>query len=68
MESSNFTPGLALHGLQCGMIAKVREGFATIRDQVWMNVALRANIERFVEKLNLNQFKNLKCMQGSRYL
>ena len=24
---------------------------------IWMNVALRANFERFVEKLNLNQFQ-----------
>ena len=29
---------------------------ATIRDQLWMNVALRADFERSVEKLNLNQF------------
>ena len=25
MEFSNFTPGLALHGLLCGMIIKVRD-------------------------------------------
>ena len=29
---------------------------ATKRDQLWMSVALRANFERSVGKLNLNQF------------
>ena len=56
MELSNFTPGLALDGLQCGMMVKS----ATIRDQLWINVALRANFERSVEKLNLNQFSKFE--------
>ena len=56
MEFSNSTPGLALRGLQCGMVVKVRDNTS----QVWMNVALRANFERSVENLNLNQFSKFK--------
>ena len=31
-----------------------------VHDQVWMNAALKANFERFVEKLNLNQFQKIE--------
>ena len=40
---------------------------ATIRDQIWMNVALRASFQISVEKLNVNQFQNLKCIKESMY-
>ena len=33
----------------------------------WMNVAPRANIQRSVETLNLNQFSKLKCIKESIY-
>ena len=57
MELSNITLSLALHGLQCGMMVKVRDN---TRSTLWMNVALRANFERSVEKLNLNQFSKFE--------
>ena len=33
MELSNFTLGLALHGLQCGMIVKVRDNTRSTLDE-----------------------------------
>ena len=56
MEFSNFTPGLALHGLLCRMMVKVRE----TRDQVSMNVPHNANFQRSVKTPNLNQFSKFK--------
>ena len=47
MELSNFTLGLALHGLQCGMMVKVRDSTRSTLDE-----CLAEGLERFVEKLN----------------
>ena len=33
MELSNFTQGLALHGLQCGMMVKVRDNTRSTPDE-----------------------------------
>ena len=33
MELRNFTPGLALHGLQCGMMVNVRDNTRSSLDQ-----------------------------------
>ena len=33
MELSNFTLGLALHGLQCGMMAKVCDNMRSTLDE-----------------------------------
>ena len=33
MGLSNFTPGLALHGLQCGMMVKLRDNTRSDMDE-----------------------------------
>ena len=55
MEFSNFPPGLALRGLQCGMTVKVCD---TARSG--LDVTLRANFQRCVETLNFNQFSKFR--------
>ena len=52
MELTNFPPGLALPGLQCGMMVKVCNNARSALNE------FRADGEYFsrsVEKLNLNQ-------------
>ena len=42
LESSNFSPDIALHALHCEMMVIYS---ATARGQAWMYVALRANFK-----------------------
>ena len=56
MELSNFTLGLALHGLQCGMMAKVCDNMRSTLDEC----RAEGQLEISVEKLNLNQFSKFK--------
>ena len=59
MELSNFTLGLALHGLQCGMMVKARDNARSSLDE-WMNVPPNANFQRSVKTPNINQFSKFK--------
>ena len=56
MELSNFTLGLALHGLQCGMVVKVCDNTRSTLDEC----RAEGRLERSLEKLSLNQFSKFE--------
>ena len=64
MELSNFTPGLALRGLQCGMMVKLRDNTRSDLDECHAEGQLSKICRKAKSLIN---FSNLKCIKESIY-